>query len=262
MTDNKELETIRGSVWLLKNVNIPSGWTGQEVRLYLGTLVDADDTYVNGEHVGNTGYRFPPRRYRIPAGVLHVGVNTIVIRLIVNGRTGGFVPEMPYYLSLGDEKIGLEGKWEFKIGGSLDRERDGDAFEMSDVTFFNWKPTAQYNGMVYPLRNLKFKGVLFYQGESNCTHTWEYEYLMIDMTECLRELLGEELPFGFIQLPRFGEPGTKDWDELRESQARAAAVIPNSCIADIYDLGFTYELHPQTKKEAAERLYEKMKPLL
>jgi len=85
---------------------------------------------------------------------------------------------------------------------------------------------------------------------------------MIDMTECLRELFGEELPFGFIQLPRFGEPGTKEWDELREAQARAAAVIPNSCIADIYDLGFTYELHPQTKKEAAERLYEKMKPLL
>ena len=138
--------------------------------------------------------------------------------------------------------------------------------EFEDITFFTWKPTAMYNRMVYPLRNLRFCAALYYQGESNANHAWEYEYLMIDMVKCLRELFNEELPFGFVELPMFGgEDAPEDsteWDDLRAAQERATAKIPNSTIADIYDLGFTYELHPQTKKEAAERLYDKMSELM
>lgn len=266
LTEHKELESHRGSVWVIKNVDIPKHWLDKEIRVYLGTLMDADETYVNGTLIGSTGYRYPPRRYRIPAGVLHEGLNNIVVRITAGGRSGGFVPEHPYYLSLGEEKISLEGAWEFKIGGDMFQKETEQYIEQRDVTFFNWKPTAQYNKMVYPLRNLAFKGILFYQGESNCSHAWEYEYLMIEMAQCLRELLGEDLPFGFIQLPMFGgedaSRGTSEWDDLRAAQGRAAAKIPNSVIADIYDLGFKYELHPQTKKAAAERLYGLMKKLL
>ena len=261
-----ELTKLRGSVWLLKTVDIPAAWIGKEIKVYLGTLVDADDTYVNGIKIGETGYRYPPRRYRIPAGVLHEGKNTIVIRLIANARSGGFVPEMPYYLSLGDEKISLEGKWQYRIGATTFNETTGQYEEFEDITFFTWKPTAMYNRMVYPLRNLRFCAALYYQGESNANHAWEYEYLMIDMVKCLRELFNEELPFGFVELPMFGgEDAPEDsteWDDLRAAQERATAKIPNSTIADIYDLGFTYELHPQTKKEAAERLYDKMSELM
>ena len=261
-----ELTKLRGSVWLLKTVDIPAACTGKEIKVYLGTLVDADDTYVNGIKIGETGYRYPPRRYRIPAGVLHEGKNTIVIRLIANARSGGFVPEMPYYLSLGDEKISLEGKWQYRIGATTFNETTGQYEEFEDITFFTWKPTAMYNRMVYPLRNLRFCAALYYQGESNANHAWEYEYLMIDMVKCLRELFNEELPFGFVELPMFGgEDAPEDsteWDDLRAAQERATAKIPNSTIADIYDLGFTYELHPQTKKEAAERLYDKMSELM
>lgn len=263
LSEHAELEDVRGAVWLLKTVDIPANWVDKEVRLYLGTLVDGDDTYVNGELVGQTGYRYPPRRYRIPKGVLHEGKNTIVIRLIANARAGGFVEESPYYLSLGDEKIAIDGKWQFKVTSTIKRGLDK---EMEDVTFFNWKPTALYNQMLYPLRNLKFKGVLFYQGESNVTHTWEYEDLMVEMTECLRELFNEKLPFGFIQLPMFGgeDDGryTNDWDDLRDSQLRASKRIDNSVLVDIYDLGFKYELHPQNKMEVAKRLYGAMRPLL
>ena len=266
LTENKELETLRGSVWVLKTVDIPESFVGKDVKLYLGTLVDSDDTYVNGIKVGETPYRYPPRRYMIPAGVLHAGVNTITVRIVANARSGGFVPEMPYYLALGDEKISLEGKWQFRIGGTTYSEKDGCYEEFEDITFFTWKPTAQYNRMVYPLKNLRFSAVIFYQGESNCTHAWEYEYLMIEMVDCLRELFNDDLAFGFVELPMFGgedsHGDTTEWDNLRLAQERAAARISNSTIADIYDLGFTYELHPQTKKEAAKRLYDKMKELM
>ncbi|MBR3635461.1 MAG: hypothetical protein IKN47_04630 [Lachnospiraceae bacterium] len=266
LEENKDLESLRGSVWVLKTVDIPESFVGKDIKLYLGTLVDADETYVNGIKVGETAYRYPPRRYVIPAGILKAGANTITVRIVANARSGGFVLEMPYYLALGDEKISLEGKWQFKIGGTSYSEKDGCYEDFKDITFFTWKPTAQYNRMVYPLKNLKFSAVLFYQGESNCTHAWEYEYLMVEMVDCLRELFNDDLPFGFVELPMFGgedtHGDTTQWDNLRLAQERAAAKIPNSTIADIYDLGFTYELHPQTKKEAAKRLYDKMKELM
>lgn len=268
-SEYSELEAHRGSVWVLKTVDIPKHWLDKEIRVYLGTLVDADTAYVNGIKIGNTEYRYPPRRYRIPAGVLHEGENTIVLRVIANARSGGFIIEMPYYLSLNDEKISLEGKWQYKIGGSMYDENTGSYDEFEDITFLNWKPTAQYNRMVYPLRNLRFSSVLFYQGESNANHAWEYEYLMIEMVKCLRELFKDDLAFGFVELPKFGgEDGpdavydTTEWDNLRLAQERAAAKIENSTIADIYDLGFMNELHPQTKKEAAKLLYDKMCELM
>lgn len=264
-----ELEAHRGSVWVLKTVDIPKHWIDKEVRVYLGTLVDADTAYVNGVKIGNTEYRYPPRRYRIPAGVLHEGENTIVVRVIANARSGGFIIDMPYYLSLSDEKISLEGKWQYKIGASMYDEETGSYDEFEDITFLTWKPTAQYNRMVYPLRNMRFSSVLFYQGESNANHAWEYEYLMIEMVKCLRELFDDDLAFGFVELPKFGgEDGpdavydTTEWDSLRLAQERAAAKIENSTIADIYDLGFMNELHPQTKKEAAKLLYDKMCELM
>ena len=192
-----------------------------------------------------------------------------MVRVIANARSGGFIIEMPYYLSLNDEKISLEGKWQYKIGASMYDENTGSYDEFEDITFLNWKPTAQYNRMVYPLRNLRFSSVLFYQGESNANHAWEYEYLMIEMVKCLRELFKDDLAFGFVELPKFGgEDGpdavydTTEWDNLRLAQERAAAKIENSTIADIYDLGFMNELHPQTKKEAAKLLYDKMCELM
>lgn len=278
--EHKELESLRGSAWVLKRFEVPDEWLDKEVRLYMGTLVDSDETYVNGTLVGTTGYRYPPRRYRIPAGILHKGENTIVIRIVANARSGGFVPESPYLLSLegnimrrditaginDGSIISLEGQWEYRIGANKHSSLCESIEEMHDVTFFTWQPTAMYNRMIYPVRNMHFKGILFYQGESNVTHAWEYEYLMVEMAECLREVLGEQLPMGFVQLPMFGGEddlrGTSTWDDLRASQKRAATKIPNCVLADIYDLGFKYELHPQTKKEAAQRLYELMKKIM
>ena len=44
-------------------------------RLLVGTLFDADQTYVNGKQVGSTGYQYPPRRYTISADLLVEGDN-------------------------------------------------------------------------------------------------------------------------------------------------------------------------------------------
>lgn len=59
-----ELESLRGAVWFRKEIEVPAAMTEGDAQLALGTIVDADDTYVNGVLVGNTGYMY--RRGGIP----------------------------------------------------------------------------------------------------------------------------------------------------------------------------------------------------
>jgi sialate O-acetylesterase len=70
----------------------------------LGELIDADKTYINGVKVGETGYRYPPRKYKVSAGLLREGINLIAVRLIIMSGAGGFVPEHPYYLITDEQK--------------------------------------------------------------------------------------------------------------------------------------------------------------
>lgn len=257
---NAELEFLRGSVWVLKHFSLPEECVGKEGKLVFGTLIDADVTYINGTEVGRTEYRYPPRRYPVPAGVLKKE-NTLVSRVIVKQRAGGFVEEMPYYLECGDVKVSLEGEYEFRIGVNENPEFSTEPVELPDPTFFLYRPCGMYNRMIYPLRKLKLSGMLFYQGESNAMHYQEYEKLMILFAKNIRECFEDpELKMTFVELPMFGgeDKGreTNEWDELRFAQERATKQIPHASIADIYDLGFRYELHPQNKKEVAERVFE------
>ena len=89
---------------------------GRHAKIYLGRLVDGDEVYVNGTLVGSTGYFGPPRKYDIPAGLLHKGRNVITVRLTANAPDAGFVPDKPYKL-VGDEaEIDLCGEWKYRIG--------------------------------------------------------------------------------------------------------------------------------------------------
>lgn len=59
--------TGTGSTWLRKTIEIPEELAGKSATLFLGTIIDLDTVYVNGEIIGNTTYRYPPREYRIPS---------------------------------------------------------------------------------------------------------------------------------------------------------------------------------------------------
>ncbi|RYY12837.1 MAG: sialate O-acetylesterase, partial [Cytophagaceae bacterium] len=57
------LGMVNGVLWFRKEVEVPAAMAGQAGRLELGTLVDADSTYINGQLVGTTAYQYPPRKY-------------------------------------------------------------------------------------------------------------------------------------------------------------------------------------------------------
>ena len=263
-----ELESLRGSVWVLKRFQVPEQLAGKTARLVLGTVIDADETFLNGVPVGRTEYRYPPRRYPVPAGILRKE-NTLAVRVKALGRAGGFVPEMPYFLECEGTRIPLCGLWEWRTGTNLyeSGKEKYSGISLPEDTFFNYRPCGIYNAMIHPLRRMCMKAMLFYQGESNTLFWRDYSFLMELMARSVRDCVNDPgLPIVFAELPYFGqedeERGTDNWDRLREAQERAARSIPNSALADLWDLGQRYELHPQNKREAAERMHEAYRKLL
>lgn len=245
-----DLEPIRGTVWLRKEIDIPEYIAGKEGKLYLGTLVDGDDTYINGVKIGNTGYMYPPRRYIIPDGLLKAGKNTITVRLIMTHSIGGFVTDMPYFIKVNNEEFSISGVWRYKVGAITNPQ--------GPSTFFQYKPTGVYNGMIYPLRNYSITGVLWYQGESNTGYPHDYRELFESVISDWRRLWNSpKLPFYYVQLANYSpwrlEPEVSGWAQVREAQ-RQVMDVPNTGMAVIIDVGMYNDLHPWDKKSVGERL--------
>jgi sialate O-acetylesterase len=247
---DKTIGAIRGSFWFRKTFTMEEDYLKEDAILYLGSIIDSDQAYLNGELVGRTEYQYPPRCYPIPAGLLKKGINTLVIRVISSTHDGGFVPDKPYGIRFGSKFIDLSGTWQFRIGATCET--------LSSQTFFNYMPTSLYQGMIYPLRNYAIKGVLFYQGESNDSHPELYEELFRAMIKDWRILFdNENLPFLYVQLANFGNhkrfnSGT-NWAYLREAQ-RHMLNVPNTAMTVTLDIGEYNDLHPQDKQTVGKRL--------
>ena len=248
---NDGLNPIGGSHWLRKDITVTADMAGKEATLRLGCIVDADQVYVNGHFVGNTTYQYPPRIYNIPAGILKEGRNNITIRLISNGGQPSFVPEKPYKVICGKDEISLEGTWKYRLGSPMPTA--------PSMMFFQYKPVCLYNAMIYPLKNLHFSGVLWYQGESNVERRNEYAQLLCGMIQDWRETFNDsELPFYIAELAEFlhesDVQGRKAWDEMRQEQAKVAEEAPNTVLIKNKDLGEWNDIHPLDKKTLGKRM--------
>lgn len=248
---NDGLNPIGGSHWLRKWVDIPASWTEREAILRLGCIVDADSVYVNGHFVGTTGYQYPPRIYRIPKGVLNKGKNLITVRIISNGGQPSFVPEKPYKLICGNEEIALDGTWLYRLGAPMP--------SAPSMMLFCYKPVCLYNALIAPLSWLAFRGVVWYQGESNVSRRNEYaDLLTAMMADWRRTFQDDRLPFYIVELADFLHPdntgGRRAWSEMRQQQARAAQVDPHAALIPNSDLGEWNDIHPLDKKTLALRV--------
>jgi len=115
----------------------------------------------------------------------------------------------------------------------------------------NWNPGSLYHSLVWPLRDIVFKGVVWYQGESNANYPFVYRYQLADMIGCWRDLFNNRhLPFYIIQLPEYGS--VDDWAVIRESQA-VAAHLENTALVVTLGLGDSSNIHPVAKMEVGRR---------
>ncbi len=114
-----------------------------------------------------------------------------------------------------------------------------------------------YNGMISPLMPYGFRGVAWYQGESNVGRADQYRTLFPSMISSWRQEAGRQFPFVFVQLANFGlrpsEPAKSDWAELREAQT-AALKLPGTGMATAVDLANPTEIHWIHREQLAMRL--------
>lgn len=261
-----------GAVWFKKTFDL----TAEELELcrshgagiWLGRITDADTVWINGTSVGGTGYQYPPRRYAVPSEALQEGSNTVTVRVISNGCSGGieFAAGKPYVFFAG---TALEPLFEKQMGGIWTCV-EGCATGPSRGDFFpEWCATALYNKMMAPLKKTAIRGFVWYQGESNAEKPDEYESLLKDLiTQVRRDFSyapkAAELPFIIAQLPNFGpkdmfasssasaKPG--GWARMREVQASVADKTVNAGLAVLLDSGEWNDLHPENKLAVGLRL--------
>ncbi|MBP1586013.1 MAG: hypothetical protein ILP17_10010 [Lachnospiraceae bacterium] len=268
--DVPDLKGFIGSVWFKRSFEVGDELAGKEASLWLGTLRDSDIVYVNGEECGRTEYQYPPRRYPIREGLLHKGTNDITIKLYIETGKGRITPGKILGVFTGDVKrstdgfnesiegaenfVDLTGAWKYKKGCEMP--------VIDDMDFVNWKPTALFNGMVNPCGNYPVKALIWYQGESNAGRAAMYPEQFRIMVEGYRKLWNDDIPFITVKLPEFDdvtyEPdGTdnirKDWSNMQAAEDDCGK-IPGVYVADGVGTGELNDLHPQRKKELAERV--------
>lgn len=262
-----------GSVWLRQHITIDKEHAGKPARLLLGTLYDQDVTYLNGRQIGSTGYQYPPRRYDIPEGQLREGDNVIAIRFINKNGAAHFIPEKPYMLCFGDDRLSqnpmpkdvipLNTSWRFHVGAEMPPCPGGDV-SLQNI------PTTLYNAVLYPLAPYALSGVVWYQGESNVGNPAPYADYLQKLIGCWRDRWQRpELPFVVVQLANYdgrqqtgmprpivyqAEPANSSWAQLREAQRTVALKTDGVELATAIDLGETVDIHPLRKKEVAERI--------
>lgn len=258
-----------GSVWFYREFELEgSDINGDDAFLYLGEMIDSDITYINGVKVGTTDYCYPQRKYPFDSKVLKRGKNLIAVRLVIEHGCGAFLPEHPYYVSVGEKKIDLTGKWSYKIGSRTDIEKD--RFFMAQ-----WIPSALYQSSVLPLKGLAMKGIWWYQGETNANDPERYDEKFKAMVLNFRDLFGDDLPVICTVMADYDDPangkigdiasGFSDngltiqdgWKSIQEQQLKAPVQVPLCAVVSAKDLSEPFELHPRNKSILGARFAEK-----
>lgn len=266
--NEQNIEFNHGVVWLKKNFVLSEEQAKERAAtLWLGTLIDGDETYINGARIGGIGYQYPPRIYSVPAGVLKPGKNTVTIRLTSYSGKPGFTLDKTYALKIGNQKIDLQGEWQYKIGMH--------ATPMQPTTTLHYLPASLFKAKLAPAFPFDIKGVLWYQGESNVQRSKslhpipknlipntssaeEYQTLFPDLIRDWRKHFNQgDFPFLFVQLPNLGpaktEPTDSEWASLRQAQA-AALKLKNAGMVVALDTGEWNDIHPLNKKDIGHRL--------
>ncbi|MBQ7990358.1 MAG: hypothetical protein IJ251_04845 [Oscillospiraceae bacterium] len=243
-SEREDLWGISGRVWFRRKLTIPDNATFDDALLSLGVMTDADEVYVNGVKVGETGYMYPPRRYPVPADILRHGENEVCIRLEVRTGNGGFTEGKRYCLRLGETIIDLSGKWEYHVAHK--------APDLVPDVFFQGLPLSLYT-MTSPVLRIPCAGLIWYQAESNGDNADRYPFLFGEFVKMYRRRCGRDIPVIFAQLPNFADVKPGSWAALREAQ-RKCLDIPGTAMTVNIDIGESHDLHPINKWDVGKRL--------
>ena len=118
-------------------------------------------------------------------------------------------------------------------------------------------PCTLYNGQVHPLVPFTFKGMIWYQGESNRSRYNQYIRLQKEYVAMMRRLFeNPEAPFYFVQIAPYPYDNPSGFlsGYFCEAQQKTLAEIPHSGMATTLDVGEFGTIHPGHKQEVGNRL--------
>ncbi len=128
-----------------------------------------------------------------------------------------------------------------------------------------FQPGFLYESGIAWWRDFPFKGVLWYQGETNAEIddvSWNALLLEDLMSGWRRGLRQERLPFFLVELPRIGgnDPLRRFWPQYREAQQQAVSRTPRAYRIETKDLGWdSADVHQPDKKPIARRMADEVK---
>ncbi|HYE18766.1 MAG TPA: sialate O-acetylesterase [Tepidisphaeraceae bacterium] len=157
-------------------------------------------------------------------------------------------------------------QWEREKAAALAAGTPPDAAEFPPFPFGEKtrrpRCATLYNGMIAPFAGLRFRGVVWYQGEGNAgdeANGLAYRGQLGTLISAWRTHFADpDLPFYFVQLPAYREPddapaGGGGLALLRESQRQTLAV-PHTGMAVTIDVGEAGDIHPRNKADVGDRL--------
>ena len=268
-----------GIAWYRFAFELPEAWANDELVFHLDTVNDADETFLDGVKIGETGplsgvreYWHAKRDYPFRAAA---GRHVVAVRAADHYGTG-YVDEGVWIVNRRTgEKIDFTGgewteKVEFKADAGKIGIRPSSLGVDSNPRTSRDTPTAIYNAMVNPVTQMNIAGVIWYQGCSNSGNPAGYPALEKMLFDSWRgKFRDPALPFVVTQLSslykhtpakRMAEdfwkdatPGQLGFAPLREAQERMSA-YPNTGLVCTIDLGDAFDIHPARKAEVADRL--------
>jgi sialate O-acetylesterase len=251
--ENSGLDSFNGMVWFQTTVTLTAAQAAQPAVLHLGAIEDIDQTFVNGRPIGNTSEPGVLREYPLPRDVLRAGANDILINVLDTYGTGGLHgPAEHYVIEFADgTRMPLDQAWRYR---SVDPR-------MGYPPRSPWGTTGGLttiaNAMIAPLGRSSFRGVLWYQGESDVERADGYARRLTALMGDWRGRFGEPLPFLVVQLAAYGSPATMPVDSrtalLRDEQRRAVDTDKQAALVVTVDIGERTDIHPANKQEVARR---------
>jgi sialate O-acetylesterase len=255
---------FNGILWFRKEVDVPSGWAGEDLALGIGACDKSDVTYFNNAQVGSVTMQEREdawclvRTYRVPAKLVRPGRNVIAVRVHSDMFAGGMTgPVEAMHLSCpsvrGSAPIPLGGLWRYAVEANYGQV----AVPTQPGGCWYW-PSSHYCGMVAPLIPYGTRGAIWYQGEANVGRAVQYRGLFQALIRDWRKQWGQDhFAFLFVQLPNYlairEQPASSPWAELREAQA-AALALPETGMAVAIDVGEANDIHPTNKQDVGHRL--------
>ena len=234
---------------------------------------DTDQTYFNGELIGNTFSWTRKRSYNIPKELLKKGENILAVRIsdLIGG--GGF--NSPVIIKNSKIKKQLVfSDFKFKHQAFLPH-MNANSFLIHDLSIDEIIKKSSYlldnipmqyrindpNGysalfkkMLTPVMPYTIKGTIWYQGESNVDNNHEYQELFTGMIEDWRENWGYDFSFYYVQIAPFKYGVFQESQKIREAQRKTLKTTSKTGMVIIMDIGEEGDIHPHNKQDVGKRL--------